>query len=466
MHAADLPQQLLSPASAPRTLILTTFAFERKICTMASVHGKCDNKSGLGESDFAPETIATLVAAPAPSSGPEDYDDMPSLEQAPPITSATTTPLAQGTQGDGSAPSSMSLPMAPPNPFVMLAQALIAAGPPPGFENETPTDPYNLPAALGGLFSVLDGDDDEDEDEDATESETDDEDNDMSSLKTAMPSTTPSPLGIQASIYANMAQSVANTLESLFLASQAPDSPFGPIPTPPPASTPTNGSDDNPPTSATAAPTQNPPNSSPNGFLPPDPLMPFSFVVGPTLAFGPDGASIVDPSIMAASLEGITAELQATGISEQFIAQVMNVFASIPPGDLSLFPPAFGSPRRPHFDAVKFVDTLEQVDLSMIPEEDLKCPHCWLPFGTTDEDDPTFVFAPDADESPELAVRQVALHEMPFCEARPDNNPVRTPCGHLFGRSCLIETMEKVDTLCPTCRKELRPAPKVPDAAE
>jgi hypothetical protein len=258
MHAADLPQQLLSPASAPRTLILTTFAFERKICTMASVHGKCDNKSGLGGSDFAPETIATLVAAPAPSSGPEDYDDMPSLEQAPPITSATTTPLAQGTQGDGSAPSSMSLPMAPPNPFVMLAQALIAAGPPPGFENETPTDPYNLPAALGGLFSVLDGDDDEDEDEDATESETDDEDNDMSSLKTAMPSTTPSPLGIQASIYANMAQSVANTLESLFLASQAPDSPFGPIPTPPPASTPTNGSEGNPPTSATAAPTQNP----------------------------------------------------------------------------------------------------------------------------------------------------------------------------------------------------------------
>jgi hypothetical protein len=281
----------------------------------------------------------------------------------------------------------------------------------------------------------------------------------MPSLETAVPSTTPSPLGFQASIYTNMAQSVANTLELLMLASQAPDSPLGPIPTPSPASTtPPNGSDGNPPTSATASPIQNPPNSSPNGFLPLDPLMPVSFVVGPTLTFGPGGASIVDP--------GITAELQATGVSEQFIAQVMNVFASIPPGDLPPFPPAFAAPRRPHFDAVKFVDTLEQVDISTIPEEDLKYSHCWLPFGTTDEDDPTFVFAPDANESPEVAARQVALHEMPFCEARPDNNPVRTPCGHLFGRGCFIETMEKVDTLCPTCRKELRPAPKVPDAAE
>jgi hypothetical protein len=195
--------------------------------------------------------------------------------------------------------------------------------------------------------------------------------------------------------------------------------------------------------------------------------MPFSFLVGPTLAFGPDGASIVDPSIMAASLEGITAELQATGVSEEFIAQVMNVFASIPPGDLLPFPPTFGPSRRPHFDAVKFIDTLEQVDISTIPEQDLKCPHCWLPFGITDdEDDPTFVFAPDEDESPEVAARQVALREMHFCEARPYNSPVRTPCGHLFGRSCLIETMKKVDTLCPTCRKELRPAPKVPDATE
>jgi hypothetical protein len=96
----------------------------------------------------------------------------------------------------------------------------------------------------------------------------------------------------------------------------------------------------------------------------------------------------------------------------------------------------------------------------------MKCPHCWLPFGTTDEDDPTFQFAPDADEPPELAARQVTFHEMPFCAARPDNNPVRTPCGHLFGRSCLIETMEKVDTLCPTCRKELRPAPQVPSTTE
>jgi hypothetical protein len=48
--------------------------------------------------------------------------------------------------------------------------------------------------------------------------------------------------------------------------------------------------------------------------------MPFSFVVSLTLAFSPNSASIVDPSIIAASLEGITAKLQAIGVSKEFIA--------------------------------------------------------------------------------------------------------------------------------------------------
>tara|TARA_R110002003_G_scaffold40_12_gene2753 strand:- start:4177 stop:5133 length:957 start_codon:yes stop_codon:yes gene_type:complete len=113
--------------------------------------------------------------------------------------------------------------------------------------------------------------------------------------------------------------------------------------------------------------------------------------------------------------------------------------------------------RRPQFDIAAFVNTLEQVDISTIPDEDMKCPHCWLPFGTTDEDDPTFVYAPDSETPPELSARLAALRELPFCHGRANNDPVKTPCGHIFGRGCLIETMEKVDTLCPTCRQQLGP---------
>jgi hypothetical protein len=109
----------------------------------------------------------------------------------------------------------------------------------------------------------------------------------------------------------------------------------------------------------------------------------------------------------------------------------------------------------PGFNAVAFVDGLEQVAIADIPAEDMRCPHCWLPFGITDEDDPVFAFAPDPDDSPELVARQVAFRGLPFCAARADNDPVRTPCGHLFGRTCLIQSLEKVSTLCPTCRQEL-----------
>jgi hypothetical protein len=107
------------------------------------------------------------------------------------------------------------------------------------------------------------------------------------------------------------------------------------------------------------------------------------------------------------------------------------------------------------FDPVDFVDGLEQVDIASIPDEDMCCPHCWLPFGTTYEDDPTFEFMADPEDDPELTARQVAFRELPFCAGRADNNPVRTPCGHLYGRSCLIETLEKVGTRCPTCRQEM-----------
>ncbi|KAH7065980.1 hypothetical protein BKA63DRAFT_168436 [Paraphoma chrysanthemicola] len=113
--------------------------------------------------------------------------------------------------------------------------------------------------------------------------------------------------------------------------------------------------------------------------------------------------------------------------------------------------------HAPRFDATAFVDSLEQVDISTIPAEDMKCPHCWLPFGTTDDDDPSFVWAPDPEDTPELAERNAALRELPFCRA--NNDPVRTPCGHIVGRDCLIRSMEEVNTLCPTCRQELLSQP-------
>lgn len=111
--------------------------------------------------------------------------------------------------------------------------------------------------------------------------------------------------------------------------------------------------------------------------------------------------------------------------------------------------------RRPRFDAVAFVGTLDQVDLADIAAEDMRCPHCWLPFGTEDEEEPSFLYSPDPDAKPELAARQVTFRELPFCAGRADKDTVRTPCKHLFGRGCLIDTMENVDTFCPTCRQDL-----------
>jgi hypothetical protein len=394
---------------------------------MTSIYDDYDDMSGPEEFHDALQQAGTSHEM---ASTHGDYDDMPGLEQ---------TPFAQNAQGNESAPSPSFLPSwaagttpppfasiyssavldqpddlsVPLSPFLVLAQALIAAGPPPGFN----------------------GDNDDDGDNDYDEVNDDDRDDDMPSLETAIPSTAPPPPTLQATTDANMTQSVANALESLMTASQ------------------------------------NPQNGTAVGFPPSLPLMPFSFVFSPTLTISPDGgASINDASVLpsetATSIGEFAADLQAAGVDTQLIAQITSLMASAPSGVFPPFPPTFALPRRPSFDAVAFVDTLEQVDISTIPAEGMKCPHCWLPFGTTDEDDPTFHFAPDADEPPELAARQITFHEMPFCAARPDNNPVRTPCGHLFGRSCLIETMEKVDTLCPTCRKELRPAPQVPSTTE
>jgi hypothetical protein len=102
--------------------------------------------------------------------------------------------------------------------------------------------------------------------------------------------------------------------------------------------------------------------------------------------------------------------------------------------------------------AAAFVDTLEEVDIADIAAEDMTCPHCWLPFGTTttDEDNPSILVNLD-DEEREISERLNASYELPFCENRPNNDPVKTPCGHIFGRQCLVQSLE-TNMICPMCR--------------
>jgi hypothetical protein len=129
--------------------------------------------------------------------------------------------------------------------------------------------------------------------------------------------------------------------------------------------------------------------------------------------------------------------------------QLMNA----PMPDLeSVLTQIYSRPLRAAFEAAAaFVDTLEEVDIADIAAEDMTCPHCWLPFGTTtDEDNPSILVYPD-DEEREISERMNASYELPFCENRPNNDPVKTPCGHVFGRQCLIQSLE-TNMICPMCR--------------
>jgi hypothetical protein len=188
-------------------------------------------------------------------------------------------------------PDGLSVPL---SPFLVLAQALIAAGPPPGF----------------------DGDNEDDGDNDYDEVNDDDEDDDMPSLETAMPSTAPPPPTLQATTDANMAQSVANALESLMTASQ------------------------------------NPQNGTAVGFPPSLPLMPFSFVFGPTLTISPDGGASINeasvlPSETATSIGEFAADLQAAGVDTQLIAQITSSDGFCAFRRFSAFPTHFRFAKTP-----------------------------------------------------------------------------------------------------------------------
>jgi hypothetical protein len=74
--------------------------------------------------------------------------------------------------------------------------------------------------------------------------------------------------------------------------------------------------------------------------------------------------------------------------------------------------------------ALQFASSLATVDVSDIPREDMRCPHCWGDFNEV---------------NPEV-----------------DMTVVKTPCGHLYMRRCLVEAIIGTTGLCPVCRQDMR----------
>jgi hypothetical protein len=71
--------------------------------------------------------------------------------------------------------------------------------------------------------------------------------------------------------------------------------------------------------------------------------------------------------------------------------------------------------------AIAFAAHLARVDVSGISTQS-RCPFCWSDFGTEEED----------------------------CKV-----PVKTPCGHVFGRQCLAESITEMGHLCPIFRQNM-----------
>ena len=107
---------------------------------------------------------------------------------------------------------------------------------------------------------------------------------------------------------------------------------------------------------------------------------------------------------------------------DAYLAYVDGLIAS------GFFGPASDIDPAPNMDfpaATAFVNELTGVSIADIPRDSMRCAHCWA----------------DYDEEG-LEV---------------DATPVKTPCGHLYMRGCLIEAL--VDTsmpvLCPVCRHDM-----------
>jgi hypothetical protein len=79
--------------------------------------------------------------------------------------------------------------------------------------------------------------------------------------------------------------------------------------------------------------------------------------------------------------------------------------------------------KMPLLLAFSFAATLGIVEISEISRDDMRCSLCWNDF-----DEVT------------LGIEHI---------------PVKTPCGHLFGKKCLVDALHCDNTRCPMCRRHL-----------
>ncbi|ORY15125.1 hypothetical protein BCR34DRAFT_189402 [Clohesyomyces aquaticus] len=82
--------------------------------------------------------------------------------------------------------------------------------------------------------------------------------------------------------------------------------------------------------------------------------------------------------------------------------------------------------------------------MDTIPVENTRCPHCWTDLGTEEAE----YDQPNPEEPENLTL----LRELPFQIWRNCNDPVRTICGHIFGKSCLAQSLLESQN-CPICRR-------------
>lgn len=104
--------------------------------------------------------------------------------------------------------------------------------------------------------------------------------------------------------------------------------------------------------------------------------------------------------------------------------------------------------------APRFVASLERVELSAVPSDQIICPICWIELGETYEFHDLYE-PPDLPSDPREAGNMIAFQQLPFDLSRPNNDPVKLPCEHLFGYDCLVNSLSENST-CPMCRRELR----------
>ncbi|KAF2819448.1 hypothetical protein CC86DRAFT_388237 [Ophiobolus disseminans] len=410
------------------------------------------------------QSTPTTAAAPtAPAAAQSAHNDVPHSSSSP--------SGGGGSNNQGAAPTPSHSHMPPPH-IMNLLQTALSAGPPAGFPTApymagTPFASYVPPYAAANYSpNVVPGHGDGAGDTNDWEGAPSDEEDDMPPLEEAVPSSS-LPSHTQANAVPSTTFGGAFFMHGPILfgstlgggLSNTQGSPTNEAAGPVQDDAPQDGP-------ATAQSAASPPSifgDLPSGVLPPESMM-AAFNAAMTAAYGEDDADYAPatdamPPFLPPFLPPGSAEL------ENILAAGPIVFETTAAGGItagfssSLWPPM---PRRQPFDAAAFVDTLEEVNISTIPEEDIRCPHCWLPFGVTEENDPAFAAITDPEVSPELEERQNILHEMPFDTYQANNDPVRTPCGHIFGKACLLESLEKVNTACPTCRQELRPPPVVP----